>query len=452
MHTSTLDVRLRLYLLIAIIIRVQSSYTVLGFAARPLFVATHANNPIREKTPISEARSAFPSNRLRFAVESSQSTTCSDQSSKHTRIKTKKMLPTILATLLMTIKPAGAATVAAAASSYHLTRILFLRMLAIVYIAAFSVAKFQNKGLIGDRGIAPARNVLDDSQKRQEVRSARRKEWAQERKNYSQKGSWWMNKVADSRIADLFRDKFWFRTDRADRPLPCLLWLANDRSNLNPWLDFLANSGLLLSTIMLATGSANALLIFALWLIQRSLMSLGGVFYGYGWEPQLAELTFHALFLVPFISMDPFFGSKSGVFAVSTLVIWAIRFYLFKIMLGAGLIKIKSSDTKWKPGNMSTMYYFYETQPVPNPFSKNFHLMPKAWHKFEVSTVPKSLCKSIRRSERANLLPHHSTSKGVDQSLCGTSSTFFAVTAISEVADNRRSDSDHVPTHSHHER
>jgi hypothetical protein len=45
-----------------------------------------------------------------------------------------------------------ASSTTAITPSYHLTRILFLRMLAIVYTAAFSVAKFQNKGLIGDRG------------------------------------------------------------------------------------------------------------------------------------------------------------------------------------------------------------------------------------------------------------------------------------------------------------
>ena len=383
-HTS----RLRLYRLVAIIFLVQSSYTVLGFGYtrpcyRPCYVATHAENLILDKTTFSEAqRFAIPSKtRLRFAVESSQSTTYySDQSSKHTRIKTKTMLSTLVVTLLMAIKPAEAATAAAAATtpSYHLTRILFLRMLATVYIAAFSVARFQNKGLIGDRGIVPARNVLNDSEKRQQLRSARRKEWAEERKKYSQKGSWLMNKVTDSFLADLFRDKFWFRTDRGDRPLPCLLWLAKDRSNLNPLFDNLANAGLLLSTIMLATGSANALLIFALWLIQRSFMSVGGVFYGYGWEPQLAELTFHAMFLVPLMSMDPFWGSKS------CLVIWAVRFYLFKIMLGAGLIKLKSSDDKWNLGNMTTMYYFYETQPVPNPLSRYFHWAPKLWHRCEV--------------------------------------------------------------------
>mmetsp|Transcript_12637 Transcript_12637/g.18907 ORF Transcript_12637/g.18907 Transcript_12637/m.18907 type:complete len:710 (-) Transcript_12637:1276-3405(-) len=411
-RTSTFDVRLRLrlhLLMVAIIFLAQSAYSVMGFARPYSRPANHAKNPLLKTTTISDARSANTSSRV---VRLSQSTNYSDRSSKRLRIKTKTMLSSIIATLLMTIKPAGAATATAektktmlstvlaalsttikptgaatavaAAPSYHLTRILFLRMLAIVYIAAFSVAKFQNKGLIGDRGIAPARLVLNDCQKRQELRSARRKEWAEERKKYSQKGSWVMNKLSDSRIATLFRNKFWFRTDRADRPLPCLLWLAKDRRNLNPWLDGLANTGLLLSTIMLATGSANALLIFALWLIQRSFMSVGGVFYGYGWEPQLAELTFHAMFLVPLLSMDPFFGSKSGVFAVPTLVLWAIRFYLFKIMLGAGLIKIKSSDKKWKPGDMSTMYYFYETQPVPNPFSRQFHFMPKAWHKFEV--------------------------------------------------------------------
>ena len=166
----------------------------------------------------------------------------------------------------------------------------------------------------------------------------------------------------DSHLADLFRDKFWYRTDRADRPLPCLLWLAKDRTNLNPWLDGLANGGLMLSAIMLATGSANAFLLFALYIIQRSFMSVGGVFYGYGWEPQLAEITFHAMFLVPLLSMNPFFGSKGGLYPVPSLVIWAIRFYLFKIMLGAGLIKVKSSDAKWKPGNLSAMKYFYETQ------------------------------------------------------------------------------------------
>ena len=218
-------------------------------------------------------------------------------------------------------------------------------------------------------GITPARYVLNNAQSRGEARSQRRKAWVNERAQYNSTQSasflsWMSTKLSDSTMATVFRDKFWYRTDGMERPLPTLLWFARDRNKLNHWLDGLANIGLFLSAIMLGTGSASVLQILSLYLIQRSFMSVGGVWYGYGWEPQLAELTFHTMFLVPLFSLDPFFGliSRMGAFPVPTLIIWMIRFYLFKIMLGAGLIKIKSSDRKWKPGNMSAMDYFYETQ------------------------------------------------------------------------------------------
>ena len=57
--------------------------------------------------------------------------------------------------------------------------------------------------------------------------------------------------------------------------------------------------------------------------------------------------------------------------------------------MGAGLIKLRSGDQKWKfrgERRLSTMDYFYETQPVPNPLTRYFHKMPKPWHRFEVLT------------------------------------------------------------------
>jgi lipase maturation factor 1 len=51
-------------------------------------------------------------------------------------------------------------------------------------------------------------------------------------------------------------------------------------------------------------------------------------------------------------------------------------------MMGAGLIKLRSGDRKWK--DLTTMNYFYETQPVPNPLSRYFHWLPRRWHQFEV--------------------------------------------------------------------
>jgi hypothetical protein len=259
-------------------------------------------------------------------------------------------------------------------SAYHLTRILFLRLLAVVYVSAFSVAKFQNKGLVGDDGITPARVVLDRAEERGMAKSTRRKEWLEGSEGDRRKRAGFLARIGfgllESSPITAFRDKFWHRTDSMDRPLISLLWLARDRSNLNPWLDGIANAGLALSLLVLFSGCANFPIMLGLWLLQRTLMSSGGTFYGYGWEPQLAELTFHALFLVPMMRMDPFLGPPGGsvpgltrmAYQVPMLVILAIRFYLFKIMLGAGLIKLRSSDAKWKPGNMSAMDYFYETQ------------------------------------------------------------------------------------------
>lgn len=45
------------------------------------------------------------------------------------------------------------------ANSYHLSRIFFLRLLAVVYISAFSVAKNQNKGLVGGEFLFDTREV-----------------------------------------------------------------------------------------------------------------------------------------------------------------------------------------------------------------------------------------------------------------------------------------------------
>ena len=261
-------------------------------------------------------------------------------------------------------------------SSYHLARILFLRLLAVVYVSAFSVAKFQNGGLVGDDGIMPARVALDRAEERGEAKSSRRREWLEGSEGIRRKQrTGFLARCGygflESYPMTAFRDKFWHRTDAMDRPLISLLWLAKDRSRLKSWLDGIANAGLAISLLVLVSGCANFPSLFGLWLLQRTLMSSGGTFYGYGWEPQLAELTFHAMFLVPMLGMDPFLGPTGGgsaagltcaPYRVPMLPIYAVRFYLFKIMLGAGLIKLRSSDAKWKPGNMSAMDYFYETQ------------------------------------------------------------------------------------------
>ena len=46
------------------------------------------------------------------------------------------------------------------AGTYWLTRILFLRFLGFIYLVAFLISFHQNKELIGDRGLTPARLFL----------------------------------------------------------------------------------------------------------------------------------------------------------------------------------------------------------------------------------------------------------------------------------------------------
>src|SRR6185437_7341729 len=100
----------------------------------------------------------------------------------------------------------------------------------------------------------------------------------------------------------------------------------------------------------------------AIYLIYLSFVNVGQTFYGFGWESILLEACFFAIFLG---------GSRLVPQAVP---IWLIRWILFRIMFGAGLIKIRG-DSCWR--DLTCMKYFYETQPLPGPLSWYFHHLPE---------------------------------------------------------------------------
>lgn len=286
--------------------------------------------------------------------------------------------------------------------STYLVRICFLRGLAFVHLVAFLIALHQNRALIGDKGISPARVILDKAEARGAAKRERRLQWRRNmressslprpQQNVQQNNanvnkprlSVWkqLQQALGSRIDQYpalthLREVLWDRSDRNDRPTTTVLWWAPHRDNLNPWLDGIAWSGIVVSTVILLRGAANVPLVFSLWLLQKSLMNVGGLWYGYGWEPQLAELSFHTLFMVPLLSLNPI-----PQFPVSPWVRWTLQWHLFRVMMGAGLIKLRSGDPKWKNGTV--MNYFYETQPVPNPLTRYMHWMPAAWHRLEL--------------------------------------------------------------------
>lgn len=172
-------------------------------------------------------------------------------------------------------------------NSYYLTRIVFLRALAFVHLVAFLVAFRQNKALIGDEGITPVRKILDAAQERGIQKTQRRLEW---RKSTVSEGTMitegftvWksckrkIGKFVDSHVfLRTTRELLWDRSDSKDRPLTTLLWLCNDRAHLDRWLDGIALMGVLVSSTILCIGGANVPFIFLLWILQRSLMTVGG--------------------------------------------------------------------------------------------------------------------------------------------------------------------------------
>ncbi len=100
-----------------------------------------------------------------------------------------------------------------------------------------------------------------------------------------------------------------------------------------------------------------------LWTLYISFVNVGQDFYAFGWESILLEACFYAVFL----------GSRSTT--PQTAVIWLFRWLLFRVMFGAGLIKLRG-DPCWR--DLKCLNYYYETQPLPNPLSWYFHVAP-AW-------------------------------------------------------------------------
>ncbi|MHB8421063.1 MAG: lipase maturation factor family protein [Myxococcales bacterium] len=111
----------------------------------------------------------------------------------------------------------------------------------------------------------------------------------------------------------------------------------------------------------------------ALFVLYLSITHVGGLWYGYGWENQLTETGFLAIFLCPLIEPRPLPRRPPP-----TPVLWLFRWLTFRIMLGAGLIKLRG-DPCWR--DLTCLDYHFFTQPLPNPLSPLFHFLPGWIHR-----------------------------------------------------------------------
>ncbi len=149
--------------------------------------------------------------------------------------------------------------------------------------------------------------------------------------------------------------------------LPTLFWLDDSDAAL-----FLVGwIGLVLAIATLA-GLTNAAALAVLWVLHVSVVNAGQDWYGYGWETLLCEVGFLAIWLAPLTSFSP-----RGLPSPHPVHAWIWRWLVFRIMLGAGLIKMRGDDC-WK--ELTCLAWHYETQPNPHPLSLLFHRAPMWFH------------------------------------------------------------------------
>lgn len=208
------------------------------------------------------------------------------------------------------------------AGTYSLSSWLFLRLLGLIYLAAFVSLGVQIKGLVGREGILPAGDFL---------------------------------------LARKTRG----RTRFLQIPTLCW-WNASDG-----FLRWLCWSGAGLS-VLLTLGVAPAPVLALLYVHYLSLFSVGRIFLGYQWDILLLETGFLAIFVAP-LELLPRFPPDQ---APSPVVLWLLWWLLFRLMFSSGYAKLRSRDRNWR--NLTALKYHYETQPLP-PWTAWYARRLPAW-------------------------------------------------------------------------
>ncbi len=204
---------------------------------------------------------------------------------------------------------------------YQLTRWLVIRLLGLIYVFAFLGLILQGPPLFGEHGLTPVATYLDQ--------------------------------LRDRGVGFL--------------DAPSLLWLGAS----DPTMAIYAWTGLVLS-IAVFIGYANLPMVLALWVIYGSFVRVGQLWFSFGWEIQILETTLLAALLVHPWNPRPL-NAPSPPAASLVLMRWLV----FRIMLGAGLIKLRG-DPCWT--ELTCLDAHFETQPIPNPLSAWFHQLPHAVH------------------------------------------------------------------------
>ncbi|MFI8412006.1 lipase maturation factor family protein [Paeniglutamicibacter gangotriensis] len=207
------------------------------------------------------------------------------------------------------------------AHDYYTAREILQRGVAAIYLVAFISTMNQFRALAGEHGLLPVPRLLD---------------------------------AAGARGPSLFS-----HIGYSDRKLVAV-----------------CAAGLVISSLLVAglpqAGPPWLVLVafLVLWGLYMSIVNVGQVFYGFGWEMLLLEAGFTVGLL----------GSRQVPPPVPILLL--VAWLVFRVEFGAGMIKWRG-DPAWR--NLTAMYFHHQTQPMPGPFSRVAHLAPNWWHRCEAA-------------------------------------------------------------------
>ena len=206
-------------------------------------------------------------------------------------------------------------------STYARATWLFLRVLGVVYLAAFWSLHVQILGLVGHDGILPADQFL-----------------------------------ADARSVGAL-ERFW--------TFPSLAWIgAGDAA-----LQAMCLAGVALSVLLVA-GLLSWLVLPVLWALYLSLSVVCGEFLFYQWDALLLESGLLATFLAPWSAREHLHPLSEPPRLAVRLMLWL----LFRLMVGSGVVKLASGDPTWH--GLTAMTFHFETQPLPTPIAWYAHHLP----------------------------------------------------------------------------
>ncbi|MFC8782204.1 lipase maturation factor family protein [Streptomyces nigra] len=207
------------------------------------------------------------------------------------------------------------------APEYETSRLVFQHALAGVYLVAFLTAALQFRALLGERGLLPVPRFVA-------------------RVPF---------KAAPSLFQLHYSDRFF---------AACA------------WAGCAVSAALLAGVDSLVPLWAALLLWLVPWLLYLSIVNVGQTWYSFGWESLLLEVGFAAVWL------------GNDEVAPPVVVLFLLRWILFRVEFGAGLIKMRG-DECWR--KLTCLDHHHETQPMPGPLSWFFHHLPKPLHRVEVA-------------------------------------------------------------------